>query len=130
MELPKTNLHAIQLNPSCSGQAHSNRPGTGPEYENYNTPCCIYSLSTQKRRCQVQQGCLKDSMQLPLNGFLDFSLSWQASEDPLKDHTKYDQGPEIHSKPRRVLLPVGKAQLAGCLRVLVNGPLEWDTGIQ
>ena len=27
-------------------------------------------------------------------------------------------------------LPVGKAQLAGCLKVWVGGPLEWDAGIQ
>ena len=42
----------------------------------------------------------------------------------LKDHTKYDQGPEIHGKPRRVLLSVGDVQLAGCLKVSVAGPLE------
>ena len=34
MELPNTSPQAIELNPSCSGQAHFNRPGTGPEYEN------------------------------------------------------------------------------------------------
>ena len=32
--------------------------------------------------------------------------------------------PEIHGKPRRVSLPFGEAQLAGCLRVQVGGPLE------
>ena len=49
----------------------------------------------------------------------------------LKDHTRYDQGPEIHGKPRRVSLPVGEAQRARCLNlVLVSGPLEWDAGIQ
>ena len=48
----------------------------------------------------------------------------------LKDHTRYDRGPEIHGEPRRVLLPFGEAQLAGCLRVQVGGPLEWDAGIQ
>ena len=48
----------------------------------------------------------------------------------LKDHAKYDRGPEIHGKPRRVSLPVGEAQPAGCLRVQVVGPLEWDAGIQ
>ena len=35
----------------------------------------------------------------------------------LKDHTRYDRGPKIHCKSRRVSLPVGKNQLAGCLRV-------------
>ena len=63
------------------------------------------------------------------NGRLDLSLTWRVSED-LRDHTKYDWGPEIHGKPRRVLLPFGEAQLAGCLRVQVGGPLEWDAGIQ
>ena len=48
----------------------------------------------------------------------------------LKDHTRYDQGPEIHGEPRRVSLPVGEAQLAGCLLVQVGGPLECDAGIQ
>ena len=42
----------------------------------------------------------------------------------LKDHTRYDQGPEIHDEPRRVSFPVGEAQLAGSLRVQVVGPLE------
>ena len=37
----------------------------------------------------------------------------------LKDHTRYDQGPEIHDEPKRVSLPVGEAPLAGCLRVQV-----------
>ena len=48
----------------------------------------------------------------------------------LKDHTRCDQGPEIHGKPRKVSLPFCEAQLAGCLRVQVGGPLEWDAGIQ
>ena len=48
----------------------------------------------------------------------------------LKDHTRYDRSPEIHGEPRKMLLPVGEAQLAGCLRVQVGGPLEWDAGIQ
>ena len=45
----------------------------------------------------------------------------------LKDHTRYDRGPEIHGKPRRVSLPVGEAQLAGCLRVQVGDPLKCGT---
>ena len=58
------------------------------------------------------------------NGRLDLSLFWRASEDPLIDYTRYDQGPEIHGMPKRVSLLVGKAQLDGCLRVWVNGPLD------
>ena len=34
MKLPNTSLQVIELNPSCLGQAHSNRPGTGPGYKN------------------------------------------------------------------------------------------------
>ena len=60
------------------------------------------------------------------NGRLDLG----AAEDPLKDHTRYDKGPEIYGGPRRVSLPVGETQLAGCLKVWVGGPLEWDAGIQ
>ena len=44
----------------------------------------------------------------------------------VEEHTRYDQGSEIHGKPRRVSLLVGEAQLAGCLRVQVGGPLEWE----
>ena len=51
------------------------------------------------------------------NGRLDLSLTSRVSEGPLKDHTRYDQGPEIHGEPRRVSIPFGEAQLAGCLRV-------------
>ena len=40
------------------------------------------------------------------------------------------QSPGFHCRPRRVLLLVGKAQLAGCLKVWVNGPLEWVATIQ
>ena len=47
----------------------------------------------------------------------------------LKNHTRYDQGPEIHGGPRRVSLPVGEAQLDGCLKVCLGGPLEWDARI-
>ena len=69
------------------------------------------------------------------NGRLDLSLtylrtySYKYLRTHLKDHTRYDRGPEIHGDPRRVSLPVGEAQLTGCLRVQVGGPLEWDTGI-
>ena len=52
------------------------------------------------------------------NERLDLSLSWRAFEDPLKrPYIGYDQGPEIHSKPRRVSLLVREeVQPAGCLK--------------
>ena len=63
------------------------------------------------------------------NGRLDLSLSWRACEDQLKDHTRYDQGPEIHEAKESVVL-VGEAQLAGCLKIGISDPFEWDAGIQ
>ena len=68
-----------------------------------------------------------------INGRLDLVSLGEYLKTHLKDHTKYDRGPEIHGEPRRVSLPVGsqsEVQLAGCLRVQVGGPLEWDAGIQ
>ena len=49
---------------------------------------------------------------------------------PLKRPYRYDQGPEIHGRPRRVSLLVGEAQLAGCRKVWISGSLQWDAGIQ
>ena len=76
------------------------------------------------------QGCPKNSAQLAQTGVWILVLLGEYLRTHLKDHTSYDQGPEIHGEPRRVSLPVGEAQLAGCLRVQVGGPLEWDAGIQ
>ena len=107
-------------------------PGTKHEAWKHfhNTPFSICYLFIQKRGCQVWQGCPKDSMQLAQMGiWILVSLS-EYLRTHLKNHTRYDWGPEIHGEPKRVSLPVGKAQLAGCLRVQVGGPLEWDAGIQ
>ena len=49
---------------------------------------------------------------------------------PHSSHTGYDQSQEIYSKPRRMSLLFGKAQLAGCLKVWVSDPLEWNADIQ
>ena len=49
---------------------------------------------------------------------------------PHSSHTGYDQSQEIHSKPRRMSLLFGKAQLAGCLKVWASDPLEWNADIQ
>ena len=96
----------------------------------HSTPRSIYDLSIQKRGCQVWQSCPKDSAHLEQTGVWILVSLGKYLRTHLKDHTKYDRGPEIHGKPRRVLLPFGEAQLAGCLRVQVGGPLEWDAGIQ
>ena len=108
-------------------------PGTkhGAWKHFHNTLFSICDLSIQKRGCQVWQGCPKDSAHLAQTGLVWILVSLgQYLRTHLKDHTRYDRGPEIHDDPRRVSLPVGEAQLAGCLRVQVGGPLEWDAGIQ
>ena len=72
----------------------------------------------------------KDSAHLAQTGvWILVSLS-QYLRTHLKDHTRHDRGPKIHGEPRRVSLPFGEAQMAGCLRVQVGGPLEWDAGVQ
>ena len=47
-----------------------------------------------------------------------------------KYYARYDQVPGIHGKPRRVLLLVGEAQQAGCLKVRESSLSEWDANIQ
>ena len=89
----------------------------------------ICDLSIQKRGCQVGQGCSKDFAQLAQTGVWILVSLGEYLRTHLKDHTRYDRGPEIHDELRRVSLPFGEAQLAGCLRVQVGGPLEWDAGI-
>ena len=64
------------------------------------------------------------------NGRLDFSPSWRAYEKKLEDHAAYGLGPEIYGKPGKASLLVSEAQLDGCLKVWVGGPLEWDAGNQ
>ena len=96
----------------------------------HSTMFSICDLSIQKHGCQVWQGCPKDSVHLAQTGIWILVLLGEYLRTHLKDHTRYDQGPEIHGKPRRVSLPVSAAQLAGCLRVQVGGLLEWDAGIQ
>ena len=96
----------------------------------HNTSFSICDLSIQKRGCQVCQGCPKDSAQLAQTGIWILVSLGEYLRTHLKDHTRYDQVPEIHGEPRRVSLPFGKAQLAGCLKVQVGGPLKRDAGIQ
>ena len=107
-------------------------PGTkhGAWKHFHSTPFSICDLSIQRRGCQVWQGCPRDSAHLaPMGVWIIVSLGDYLTTH-LKDHTRYDRGPEIHDEPRRVSLPFGEAQLAGCLRVQVGNPLEWDAGIQ
>ena len=44
IESADTSLQAIELDPSCSGQAYSSRPGTGPGYRSTNPGCILTVL--------------------------------------------------------------------------------------
>ena len=83
----------------------------------HSTPFSICDLSIQKRRCQVWQGYSKDSAQLAQTGVWILVPLGEYLRTQLKDHTKFDQGPEIYGKPTRVSLPLGEVHLAGCLKV-------------
>ena len=108
-----------QLGTSLSQQAwhRSWAQKHGAWKNSYNTPHSIYDLSIQKRACQVRKGCPKDSAQLAQMGVKILVSLGEHLRTHLKVLTKYDQGPEIYDGPRRVSLPVGEAQLAGCLKV-------------
>ena len=83
----------------------------------HSIPFSICDLSIQKRGFQVWKGCPKDSAQLEQTGIWILVSLGEYLKTHLKDHTRYDQGPEIHDDPRRVSLPFGEVQLAGCLKV-------------
>ena len=91
MESSTTNPQAIELDYSCSGQAHFHRPITGHRYENAELGCALIMLlvpsvchsSNEKRRCLFQQGYLIFRA-AGINGYLDLSLSWRASENLFK----------------------------------------------
>ena len=121
---------ATRGKPIPTGLAQSQAQKHGAWKYFHSTPFSISDLSIQKRGCQVWQGCPKDSMQLAQMGVWILVSLGKYLRTHLKDHTRYDWGPEIHDEPRKVLLPFGKAQLAGCLRVQVGGLLEWDADIQ
>ena len=114
--------------PTCLEPVPGTKARSLEAFSQYSVFHC--GLSIQKRRCQVWQGCSKDSAHLAQTGVWILVSLGEYLSTHLKDHTRYDQGPEIHGEPRRVSLPVGEAQLAGCLRAQVGCPLEWDAGIQ
>ena len=116
MESPNTSPQTIEVNPSCSGQAHFNRPGTGPGYKNTEPRFILAILRVpsivfhSEARMPSPARLSKRFRAAGTNGRLDLSLSWREYlRTYLKKHTKYDQGPEIHGELRRVLLPVGEA---------------------
>ena len=68
----------------------------------------------------VQIGCLIVSMQQTQMGMRSVSPGTHLVIQ-LVDHVKYGLDPGCHTWPRRVSLPRGKAQLAECLKRLVDG---------
>ena len=87
-------------------------------FSQYSVSIC--NLCIQRRGCQIWQGCPRDSAHLAQTGVWILVSLGDYLRTHLKDHTRYNRGPEIHGKPRRVSLPFGEAQLAGCLRVQVG----------
>ena len=108
---------AARVSPSQQAWHRSRAQKYGAWKHFHNTLFFICDLSIQKRRFQVWQGCPKDSAQLAQTGVWILVSLGEYLRTHIKDLTKYDQGPEIHDEPRRVSLPFGEAQLAGCLRV-------------
>ena len=70
IESPNTSPQAIELNPSCSEQAHFNRLDTGHGCESMEPGCTpavlssINALLNGKRGCLVQRVCVIASAQL------------------------------------------------------------------
>ena len=111
-------LLGVSLSQQAWHRSRAQKRGTWKHF--HSTPFSICDLSIQKRGYQVWQGCLKDSAQLAQNSVWILASLGEYLRTYLKDHIRYDRGPEIHDEPRRVSLPVGEAQLAGCLRVQVG----------
>ena len=94
LESPNTSFQAVELNPSCSGQAHPNRSGTGRGHkiwslENFHsTPFYIYDMSPLKRGCQVWQSCPKDSAKLAQTGVWILVSLGEHLSTHLKDHIR------------------------------------------
>ena len=123
MESPNTSPQAVELDPSGSGQAHSNRTGTGLGYENMEPGCILTVLRVPpvirlEARMRSPARLLKRFHAAVTNGRLDLGEHLRTH---LKYHTRYDHGLYIHGNSRIVLLLVGEAQLTGCLKVWVRG---------
>ena len=99
-------------------------PGTKARSLEALSQYSVCDLSIQRRGCQVWQDCPRDSAHLAQTGIWILVSLGEYLRTHLKDHATYDRGPEIHGKPRRVSLPVGEAQLAGCLS---TG--RWSVGV-
>ena len=54
MELSNCSLQVVELNSSCSGQAHSNKPGTGYGYESVGPGCTLTVLCISSVICPLR----------------------------------------------------------------------------
>ena len=121
MESPKTNPQAIELDPSCSGHTHSNRPGTGHGYESTELGCILTALRIPSiiralRSADASQARLFKRFQAAGTNGVEILVSLvEQLRNYLKDHIRYDQGPGSQGKPRRVSLQVDEAQSCLCL---------------
>ena len=113
---PNTNPQAIKPKPSCSGQVHSNRPGTDYGYEITKPGCVLIVLSVSftifsivpsitLRSADAKSARLRNKFRAAgTNRHLDLSLFIEH----LKTQLKYDRGQGMYGKPRKVVLLVGK----------------------
>ena len=61
MESPNTSSQAVELNPSCSGQAHLNRSGTGPGHKNTDFGIIFTVLWVPFMLCSLRSANAKSS---------------------------------------------------------------------
>ena len=88
--IANTSPKAVELNPSCLEQAHSNRPGTGSGYKNTNLGSILKILRVQFMVRPLRSTDAKSNKVVQrfraagTNGRLNLSFSWRASKDLLK----------------------------------------------
>ena len=135
MESPNTSSQA--LTQAAGDRAHPNRHGTSPGHKNtepgsifYSTPHSIYDFSTQKRGCQVREGCPKEFRAAGTNGRIDLSLTWQTPEDPLKRPYKIWSGSWDQRWAKESVVPIRRSSAGWMPESMGGGPLEWDANIQ
>ena len=61
MESPNTCPQAIELNPSCLGQAHSKKPGPGFWYETMESGCILVPLHVPSTICPLRSADAKSA---------------------------------------------------------------------
>ena len=95
MESPNTSSQPVELNPSCSGQACPNRPGTSPRHKNTEpgrifTVLCIPFMVCPLKSADANS---KRFCTTGTNGIYIFFSLGEHQKTHFKDLTRYDQGP-------------------------------------